>query len=274
MDVFALSEGAGPLVVSMPHSGTSIPVELHDSWPQRLTSPASTMPDTDWHIPELYDFLAGLDASVIRANYSRYIIDLNRDPSGQSLYPGQATTGLVPIELFDGAPVYRSGHGPDADEIEQRRQRYHTPYHQALTDQIARVKARHGYALLWDAHSIASLVPRLFEGRLPDLNLGTNAGRSCAPQVQAAAEAAMVAEGNYKTISNGRFKGGWITRHYGQPQEHVHALQMEIAQIAYMQEGAPFQFDEAKAQRLRPVLLSIIQAALSAAQALYAGDTL
>ena len=268
MDVYSLSVGTGPLVVSMPHSGLALSAGLET----RLGERARALPDTDWHIPELYDFLEGVDASVIRANYSRYVVDLNRDPSGQSLYPGQATTGLVPTEFFDGEPLYLDGEAPDDVEVAARRQAFHTPYHDALAELIDHVRAVHGYAVLWDAHSIASVVPRLFEGRLPDLNLGTNTGQSCAPEIQAAAEAAMADAGSYKTISNGRFKGGWITRHYGQPKHDVHALQMEIAQITYMAEGAPYTFDADKAERLRPVLKSIIQAALDAAHALYAGE--
>ena len=268
MDVYQLSVGTGPLVVSMPHSGLALSPGLE----ARLTERARALPDTDWHIPELYDFLGDLNASVIRANYSRYVVDLNRDPSGQSLYPGQATTGLVPTEFFDGEPLYLEGQAPVATETEQRRQAFHAPYHEALFDLIDHVRAVHGYAVLWDAHSIASVVPRLFEGRLPDLNLGTNTGQSCAPDIQAAAEATMAETSAYETISNGRFKGGWITRHYGQPKHNVHALQMEIAQIAYMAESAPYTFDADKADRLRPVLKSIIQAALDAAARLHAGD--
>lgn len=268
MDVYTLSAGTGPLVVSMPHSGLALSPALAP----RLCDQARALPDTDWHIPQLYDCLDDLNASVIRANYSRYVVDLNRDPSGRSLYPGQATTGLVPTEFFDGASLYLEGQGPDTAEIEARRRAYHAPYHQALLERIDQVRAVHGYAVLWDAHSIASVVPRLFDGRLPDLNLGTHSGQSCAPEIQAAAEASMRDAGAYQTISNGRFKGGWITRHYGRPVHDVHALQMEIAQIAYMAEGAPFTFDADKANRLRPVLKSILKAALDAAARLYAGD--
>lgn len=273
MDVYSLTRGESPLVVSMPHSGTELAYEMiHDDWGKVITDEAYGIPDTDWHIPQLYDFIEPMGASVIRASYSRYVVDLNRDPSGQSLYPGQATTGLVPTTLFDGSPIYCDGMEPDGAEIETRRQEYFEPYHNALAELLADARSRHGYAVLWDAHSIASVVPRLFDGRLPDLNLGTNTGQSCAPEIQNAAEAAMAATSAYETISNGRFKGGWITRHYGQPKHNVHALQMEIAQIAYMTEGAPYTFDVDKAERLRPVLKSIIKAALDAAARLHAGD--
>lgn len=267
--MFNLIRGEGPLVVSMPHSGLEISEGLSD----RLTERALGLPDTDWHIPQLYDFLGDLGASTIRATYSRYVVDLNRDPSGVSLYPGQATTGLVPTEFFDGEPLYRAGLGPDEAEIEARRQAFHAPYHAALNALIAETKARHGYAFLWDAHSIASRVPRLFDGKLPDLNLGTNSGASCDPAIERAACAVMDDSAAFDTIANGRFKGGWITRHYGQPADHIHALQMEIAQSAYMTEHAPWTFDEDKAARLRPVLKTIISAALDAAANLYSGET-
>lgn len=268
MPVFTLTKGDSPLVVSMPHSGA----QLVPGMSQRLTTKSGELPDTDWHIPRLYGFLPELGASVLRANYSRYVVDLNRDPSGQSLYPGQVSTGLVPTELFDGSPIYRDGHGLGEGEAEQRRETYFHPYHEALEQLLYETREVHGFALLWDAHSIASQVPRLFEGRLPDLNLGSNSGLSCAPEIQAAAEAILADQAEFTSVSNGRFKGGWITRNYGRPDHHVHALQMEIAQIAYMSEAPGFQFDEVKAQRLRPLLQSIITAALSAAQLLSTGD--
>jgi len=261
MSVFELIERGGPLVVSMPHSGLELSPGLRD----RLVPEALALPDTDWHIPQLYDFLASFNATVICANYSRYVVDLNRDPSGQSLYPGQATTGLVPTEFFDGAPLYQPGETPGHDEIEARRATWFDPYHIALRAQIERVKAQHGFAVLWDAHSIASEVPRLFDGRLHDLNLGTNSGASCAPEVEAAATAALAGQTGFRAVTNGRFKGGWITRHYGEPDANIHALQMEIAQIAYMSEGAPYAFDDSKAARLRPVLQSVIHEAVEAA---------
>jgi len=258
-------EGDSPLIVSFPHSG----LKLSDGLAERLTLGAASMPDTDWHVPQLYDFLDEMDASRIYAKYSRYVVDLNRDPSGQSLYPGQATTGLVPTEMFDGKPLYREGLAPDSDEIEKRRIDFHQPYHQALQSALNATKARHGYAVLWDAHSIISHVPRLFEGALPDLNLGTNTGLSCAASIEAATSKTMLAHSDFNTITNGRFKGGWITRHYGQPDENIHALQMEIAQCAYMDETPPWTFDHNKVAPLRLALQDIMQAALDAAKRLY-----
>lgn len=268
MDVYSLHCGSSPLIVSMPHSGTALSPGLE----ARLTGAARGLPDTDWHVPRLYDFLGDLGASIIRANFSRYVIDLNRDPTGASLYPGQATTDLVPLTLFDGTPIYREGESPDEAEIEQRRIEFYDPYHRALTELIVRTRMEHGYAVLWDAHSIASRVPRLFEGTLPDLNLGTNGGESCDRMIERWAVKAMMDHEDYASIVNGRFKGGWITRAYGRPNQNVHALQMELAQSNYMTEAPPWRFDEVRADRLRPALRDIMKAALDAAATLYSGE--
>jgi N-formylglutamate amidohydrolase len=263
IEICDIVEGAGPLVVSMPHSGKA----LADGMVERMTSEALRLPDTDWHVPRLYDFLDELRASVIQANYSRYVVDLNRDPAGVSLYPGQATTGLVPVETFAGLPVYLAKEAPDEREIDSRAKQYFRSYHSQLARLLERAVESHGFALLWDAHSIASEVPRLFEGELPALNLGTNSGASCAGEVREAAGRALEG-GGYAHVVDGRFRGGWITRHYGQPARNVHALQMEIAQSAYMDER-DFSFDAGKASRLRPVLKTVMTEALVATASLY-----
>lgn len=263
-DIFDLKRGKEPLVVSIPHSGTDVPEEIR----ARLTPAADGLPDTDWHVDRLYDFLEGLGATVIKANYSRYVVDLNRDPTGASLYPGQATTGFLPETRFDGEPLYAEGDEPGEDEIEPRRARFFDPYHRALSEELARIRAIHGYVVLYDAHSIASNVPRLFDGELPVLNLGTNGGQSCAREIEQAVVKAMLDQDDFEAIANGRFKGGWITRSYGRPQHNVHALQMELAQRAYMDEASG-DFDEARAATLRPVLKTIIERALAAAEKLH-----
>ena len=258
MNVFFEKRGTSPLIVSMPHSGTHLP----DGMAERMTDAARGLPDTDWHVPELYDFLDELGASTIRATHSRYVIDLNRDPTGASLYPGQATTELVPTTLFDGSPVYRPGEEPDEAEIEQRRTDYYDPYHRALTEMIVKVRMEHGYVVLWDAHSILDEVPRLFEGVLPDLNLGTNGGESCDRTIERWAVKAMMDHEDYASIVNGRFKGGYITRHYGRPQDGVHALQLEIAQACYMDEQPPWPWDARRAQPLQQVLRRLVDVLL------------
>jgi N-formylglutamate amidohydrolase len=256
--VFDLALGDGPLVVSMPHCGTALSPGLAE----RLTPEALTLRDTDWHIPQLYAFAERLGATRLSARFSRCVVDLNRPPDGASLYPGQATTGLCPDTLFDGQPLYRAGQEPDAAEIAERVARYWRPYHDALAAELARAKARHGFALLYDAHSIRSRVPRLFDGRLPDLNLGTARGTSAAPDLIAAVVATMeratAAEG-LTCVADGRFVGGHITRFYGRPADDVHALQMELAQDQYMDEDAPpFAYRPDRAERLRRVLRPLL----------------
>lgn len=264
MDLFTFRAGTAPLLVSMPHVGTHVPADLA----ARLTREARVLPDTDWHLERLYDFLDALGASVLVATHSRYVVDLNRPPDNTNLYPGQDTTGLVPVDTFARAPVYRDGAVPDAAEIALRVERYWRPYHAQLGRELDRLRAAHGYALLWDAHSIASRVPRFFEGRLPDLNLGTSGGRSCAPVLIDAVAAIAQRAAGYTAVLNGRFKGGYITRRYGQPNTGVHAIQLELAEIAYMDEAPPFTFDLARAARLRPVLRAMLEALLGAGRRL------
>ncbi len=261
--LFDLRDGQSPLIVNIPHSGTHVPDEILD----RMTPDARKLPDTDWFVDRLYAFAADMDATILSANVSRFVIDLNRDPSGQSLYPGQATTGLVPTELFDGSPIYQDD-PPDEAEIETRRTTWFDPYHQALSEQIARIRSLHGYAVLYDAHSIASNIPRLFDGELPVLNLGTNDGETCDTEIARAVMQVMLDQDDYETVANGRFKGGWITRTFGVPRHNLHALQMELAQRAYMDE-ATFTYDEKAAARLQPLLKNILTAALDAAERLH-----
>lgn len=257
----------GPLILSIPHSGTHVPDELL----QRLTPLGRGLPDTDWHIDRLYDFAGELDATVVRANASRYVIDVNREPNDRSLYPGQATTGLCPTITFDGDALYADGDEPGAEEIAARRRDWYAPYHGALAAEIERVRTLHGQVLLYDCHSIRSRVPRLFEGELPVLNVGTNNGTSCDPAMEAVVVDICEAHDEFSHVVNGRFRGGWITRHYGRPGEHVHALQMELAQRAYMHERPPWGFDEALARSIRPVLRAVLEGMCAWARGARAG---
>jgi N-formylglutamate deformylase len=226
-------QGQAPLIISIPHAGTTVPPEID----QHLVSHDLAIHDADWFIPELYAFAERLDATIVRTDISRTAIDVNRDPSGQSLYPGQATTGLCPDTTFDGEPLYKSGYVPRQAEVARRRISYFAPYHDALEGEIDRLRLIHPRIVLYDAHSIRSRVTRLFDGELPALNLGTNSGASADGGAVAVAELRMAASG-FTHVTNGRFKGGWITRQYGRPEQGVHALQMEIAQRAYMDEPA------------------------------------
>jgi len=252
---YFFERGSLPLLVSMPHVGTQLPPELA----ARMTPAALKVPDTDWHLPRLYDFLQGMGASLLVAVNSRYVIDLNRDPEGASLYPGANNTELCPLTTFEFEPVYQPGQEPPEAEIEARVARYWRPYHAKLAEELAALKARHGYALLFDAHSIKSVLPRFFEGRLWDINLGTGGGTSAAPAVGPALLAAAQAFPAYSAVLNGRFKGGYITRAYGRPEQNVHAAQLELSWRAYMDEGGSFAFDDTAAQQVRPALRKVIE---------------
>ena len=253
-----------PLIVSIPHAGT----DLLTVGPA-FVSPWLARKDADWRLDALYDFVASLGATLLRTRLSRSIIDVNRDPSGASLYPGQATTELVPTTTFDGEPLYRPGHVPDGAEIAERRRLYFDPYHAALAGEIARLRQKYKRVALFDAHSIRSLIPRLFDGELPVFNLGTNSGASCSPELRDAVGAILAASGQ-TSIVDGRFKGGWITRAYGNPREGVETLQLELACRAYMREPErpapenwPTPIDERRAAPTRSTIKRVLEAILS-----------
>lgn len=255
MSFVEISRGQSPLVLGLPHTGTDLP----DDIARGLNSRGAQLADTDWHIHDLYLGLVP-DVTTVRTRVHRYAIDANRDPTGQSLYPGQNTTGLVPLTDFDGHPIWQEGCEPDEAEIARRRAEFHMPYHAALEGEIVRIKAIHGHAVLYDCHSIRSRILHLFDGTLPDFNVGTNDGVTCASDIERfVAETCAKAEG-YTSVLNGRFKGGWTTRHYGQPQDGVHAIQMELAQSAYLKaETAPWTIDQTCAARLRVILKEILE---------------
>ena len=255
MEPFHLTRGDVPLLVSVPHAGTHIP----DAFSERMTEHGRAVPDTDWHVDRLYAFARELGASVLTATHSRFVIDLNRAPDGDVLYPGADNTELVPTTTFDRQPIYRANAGPDAADIAERLKTVWQPYHQVLRTELERLKTEHGYALLYDAHSIRSEVPRFFDGTLPDLNIGTGGGRSAEPALTIRLTLLCQDSHDYETAVNGRFKGGYITRHYGDPAGHVHAVQMELAQSTYMDESPPYAFDEAKAERLQPLLSAVLE---------------
>ena len=252
-DVFSFHEGDAPLLISVPHDGRDLP----DSLRARMTPEALALPDTDWHVAKLYEFARGLGASMLTANYSRYVVDLNRPASDDPLYEGQVATGLCPVKTFAGDSIY-IGDEVDAREMTRRVETYWRPYHDKIAEEIMRLRATHGYALLWDAHSIAGVVPRLFDGELPTLNIGSNDGASCAPNIeQSVVDIGMASP--YDTVVNARFKGGYITRHYGNPGNQVHALQLEIAQRSYMDEQTRV-FEVKLAEQLQVTLRQLIAA--------------
>jgi len=264
-----VARGEAPLLLSLPHSGVEIPTELDGG----LVSGSLARRDTDWWVERLYDFVGELGATIVRTLISRTVIDVNRDPSGRSLYPGQATTELCPTTTIDGQALYRPGAEPDAAAIAIRSARFFAPYHRALAAELERLRRRHAAVVLYDCHSIRSRIPRLFDGELPHLNIGTNGGLSCAPALTAAVEQACGA--HFSRITNGRFKGGYITRRYGAPAEGVHAIQMELACRAYMAEEPgpidsdrwPPDYDPVRAAPMRAALTRVLEACLS-----FAGD--
>ena len=259
MTLFEIHRGDAPLIIDVPHAGTFLPPEIA----VRLTPVARTVPDTDWHVEKLYSFARAVGATLLAATHSRFVVDLNRDPSGVALYAGADNTELCPTRTFDNEPIYAEGGAPDAAAITLRRGVYFDPYHAVLAAEIERVRARHGYAVLLDGHSIRAVVPRFFAGRLPDFNLGTAQGASCAPALQAIAADVLAQATGFTHVVNGRFTGGYVTRRHGQPSRGVHALQLEMAQSAYMDEAPPYRWDPAVAARLRQVLMRLADALLA-----------
>lgn len=255
---FRFHPGKRPLLISMPHVGTYVPPQLA----ARFTDEARQVPDTDWHLERLYDFAEELGASVLIATHSRYVIDLNRPPDGASLYPGQSVTGLCPVDTFDDTPLYAAGDVPGEAEIAQRREAIWQPYHRQLAGELERLKSLHGVAALWDAHSIRSVLPRFFDGKLPDLNLGTAQGASCDPALaQSLRDIAGQAQG-FTSVLDGRFTGGYITRQHGRPAQGVHAVQLEMTQCSYMQEVLPFDYLPEVAARVQPHVRRMLEAVL------------
>lgn len=254
MLLWELARGDAPLIVSVPHAGTHVP----DAIRLRLSDAAQPLPDTDWHVGRLYAFVRDAGATLLVATHSRYVVDLNRDPAGGALYPGADNTELCPTRTFGSAPVYRPGEAPGEREAKARVATYFDPWHAQLSAEIARVRERHGYAVLLDGHSIVSQAPRFFAGRLPDLNLGTAGGTSCDPAAEDVARTVLAGAGGFTHVVNGRFKGGWITRRHGQPGTGAHALQLEVAQRCYMDEAPPWPWDPRRAAALAAVLERLV----------------
>lgn len=265
-DCFDHERGSSPLLISIPHDGRSVPPAIA----KRMAVKARELPDTDWHVRRLYEFAEDIGAGVIAAKYSRYVVDLNRADTDDVLYQGRFTTGLIPLRTFDGDNIYQPGEEVGPDERADRIEEYWRPYHDRIRSSLQDIRARFGYALLWDAHSIPSEVPLLFDGELPELNFGTNQGRSCAGGLIDSVIAAARADKRFSIVLDGRFKGGFITRHYGEPSEGVHAIQLELAQRCYMIEASR-EFDKASASRLQSTLRDVLQAFLASAASRYEG---
>jgi N-formylglutamate deformylase len=257
-DVYTLHRGERPLLISLPHVGTLIGDDVRP----HLVERALAVEDTDWHLQELYAFVKDFGASLLVPRYSRYVIDLNRPPENTPMYAGVNNTELCPTRFFSGDPLYGDGHVPDTAEVERRRGAYWQPYHDALANELARIKAQHGHAVLWDGHSIKSELPWLFEGHLNDLNLGTANGASCATGLRSALARVLESQHAFSHVIDGRFKGGHITRRYGEPGAGVHAVQLEMCWSCYMAEAPPWQVDAQRVARLGPVLRALAGAML------------
>lgn len=257
-DPYHFIPGTAPILISIPHAGTHLTPEVASG----LSDAALPLSDTDWHIPKLYDFARALGASILVGQYSRFVIDLNRPSDDKPLYT-TATTGLYPDTLFDGRATFKPGLTPTDAQRQQYLDEIWQPYHQKIQSELARMKQEFGYALLFDAHSIASVIPRLFDGQLPDLNLGTNSGESCAPALSEILEKTCQQQTRFTHVLNGRFKGGYITRAYGQPENDVHAVQLELAQVNYMEEIEPFSYSEDKASELQALLKPLLAGMVS-----------
>ncbi|UOD50966.1 N-formylglutamate deformylase [Orrella daihaiensis] len=256
---YVFKPGNAPLIISIPHMGVEVPPDLF----AKMTPVGRQLADTDWHLDMLYDFANGMGASFLMARYSRFVVDLNRPPNDETLYPGQTKTGLFPQLTFRGEPIYLDSTEPDEHERNDRLVRYWHPYHDKLADEINRLRSEHGQVLVWEAHSIASVLPRLFEGKLPDLNIGTHAGKSAHATVLEAIETSLTSC-DYTFALNGRFKGGYNTRYFGDPENGVHTVQLEMCQSTYMNEDAPFDYRSDLADRVKPVVQGMVQSALDA----------
>lgn len=255
---YIFHRGTEPLLITMPHVGTDIPSGIA----ARLSREALTVPDTDWHIEKLYAFARDMGASVLQAKWSRYVVDLNRPPDDQSLYPGQATTGLCPVVRFDGGEIYQPGQKPDAVEIKERREKYWQPWHDKLQATLNSLGEQFPRVVMWDAHSIRSVLPQFFSGKLPDFSIGTNDGKSCAPELGQRIVDIAQQSAPFSMVSNGRYKGGYITRHYAAPEHGIHTLQMELTQSAYMQEAPPWAWEIDQAVGLQKRLKEMLNSAL------------
>ena len=259
MDIYTYTPGASPLLMSIPHVGEYIPSGIAT----QLTDAGAHITDTDWHLDRLYNFTDELRLNVLKANYSRYVVDLNRSPNNESLYPGQNVTELVPTSTFAEEPLYAANTQPDDAETRRRRETYWQPYHKKVSGALSEIKDKFGYVVLFDCHSIKSIVPRFFEGTLPDFNLGTSSGDSCAISLRETLTSALSWDNNYTLAVDGRFKGGYITRHYSDPANNIHGFQLELSLATYMNEEPAIIWQEDLAEKVRPSLKRMLEAALS-----------
>lgn len=260
MNSYDFHRGSLPLLISIPHAGTFVP----ESIAQRFSLAGSHLADTDWHVDKLYAFARESGASILAANYSRYVVDLNRAPDSSSLYEASPTSPVCPTLTFDGEPIYAAGMEPSAAEFSARVEQYWQPYHQRLAAELNELRERYGYALLWDAHSIASEVPSLFNGVLPEFSFGTRDDASCPRAVADQLLELVTTDGKFGAVLNGRFKGGYITLNYGRPRQGVYAVQLELSRRVYMDEAAGTGWDPQRAESAAALISQLLMRYLKA----------
>ena len=261
--IFDFHRGPLPLLISVPHAGTEVPDELR----HRFTSVGQRLPDTDWHVDRLYDFARDMGASILIANYSRYVVDLNRSPDSRALYDAVPTSPVCAAVTFTGDSIYLADQAPAPAEIRERVESYWRPYHAQIEDELQRMVDQFGYAVLWDAHSVASEVPGLFAGVLPEFNLGTRDGAACPRHVGDALLQLLTEDGEFGAVLDGRFKGGYITEHYGSPAQKIFAVQLELAQRAYLDESAHPDWQPDRAYRAQELIAQLLGRLLKLAEA-------
>ena len=253
------SAKAVPIIVSVPHSGTDFPPELEHDF---LTEMRIRADDTDWFVHQLYNFVPDMGISLIHSRYCRWVIDLNRDPESKPLYDdGRIITGLTPHSDFHGNEIYVSqDHYPNEEEINRRLALYYWPYYQKLEELLTERKAEFGQVLLWDAHSIRQFVPGIRKAHFPDLILGSNDRQSAKQGLIDIAMHNLDGFG-FDLKHNDPFKGGHITRYFGNPGENVHALQLEMVKKLYMDDNERI-YDEQSAKKIKEMLKQVFEGLL------------
>ncbi len=245
-----------PILLSVPHCGTAFPEELASDYkPEFVRAPE----DTDWFVDTLYDFAAELGIGLIAANYSRWVIDLNRNPQSKPLYAdGRIITALCPVTTFTGQSIYKDERKEvETGEVQRRRNVYFDPYHQKIKGLLDVLKKKYGKVLLWDCHSIRQQVLTIQKDKFPDLILGDADGTSASPGLIETVLGGLD-HSDYSVSHNHPFKGGYITRHFGRPSENQHALQLEMTKMNYM-DDSEMSYDKSRAEKIRALLKSIFE---------------
>ncbi|GAA4113631.1 N-formylglutamate deformylase [Aquimarina addita] len=259
MNLFKITEATVPkvpILISIPHAGTQFPVEIKHYYKKKMRN---HLDDTDWYVHKLYEFAPSLGITIIKANLSRWVIDLNRDPKSIPLYTdNRLITAITPITDFYGNNIYTSSSSePDPIEIQRRLDLYYWPYYRQIETLIADLKKKFGKVLLWDAHSIRHLVSTIQKKPFPDMILGNNDQKTAHPQLILTALEKLRSK-KFEVAHNTPFKGGHITRYFGKPAQNVHALQLEMNKILYMDDNE-ITYNTKRASEVQEVLQDTLQ---------------